>query len=99
MIKSFLLKHEVHMTRPVWMPLQKLQQLTHWTVRWNRIRHRHNRLEPEIAIRVASQHRSALWRFSILVLDIIKPLAICLPYINFYVLDRFAVSILDGAEN
>jgi hypothetical protein len=52
-IISSLLKHEVHMTWPVGMTVQQLEQISHRPVVRNRIQHRDIGLEPKVPFFIA----------------------------------------------
>ena len=99
MIEACLLKHEVHMTGPVGMSLERLQQLANWPIMRNRVRNWHNRLEPENTLFVALHNRTTLGRCTVLVLHVVKALAVGLPDINLGALNWLAIRVFDIAEN
>lgn len=99
MIIPGLLEHEVHMTRPVRMPLQQLEQLANRPIMRDRIRHWNDGLEPKDTLLVALHHTASVWSIAILVLYIVLSIAIGLPDIDLDSFDRFALCILDIAEH
>jgi len=66
---------------------------------WNRIRHWHNRLEPEHALLVAVHHRSLIRTLATWVLHIVEAFAVRLPDIDLHALYGFAGGVLDVAED
>lgn len=70
------------------MPLERLEQLANRPVMRNRIRHRHDSLEPELAVGVALQHRASLGRRPVRVLHVVEALAVGLPDVDLGVRDR-----------
>ena len=40
MVVAGLVEHEVHVARPVSVSLEDLEELTNWTVSWDRVGHR-----------------------------------------------------------
>lgn len=87
------------MTRPITMPLQLYEQLAHGSIVRNRIRHRHDRLEPEQPLLVTVHHRPLIWPFSSGILYIVETFAVCLPDIDLDTFDGLALGIFDGAED
>ena len=83
MIKPFLLKHKMHMAWSPTMPPKPFQQLPHRPIVRDRIRHRHNRLEPKQALLIA-QHNCPAVRLvaPVLVLHVILSVAVCFPDVN-----------------
>jgi len=81
-IISSLLKHEVHMTWPVGMTVQHLEQLSHRPVMRDGIRYRDNGLEPKVPLFIARQYRSTIRACPIRVLHVVETLRICLPDID-----------------
>jgi len=98
-IEPFLLEHEMHVTRPVRMPLERLEQFPHRPIVRNRIRYRHDSLEPEFTLLIATQYCSSFRRRPVGVLHVIKTLAVSLPDIDFGVRDRRASRVAHAAEN
>ena len=99
MVVSFLLEHKMHVTGPVAMPSQLHQQLPHRPIVRNRIRHRHNRFEPEHPGIIAVHHGSLIRSFSTRVLHIIESFAVRFPDIDLDSADRLASSVFEGAED
>lgn len=66
---------------------------------WNGVRHRHNRLEPKQPFLITLHHCPLVWSFSSSILHVVEAFAVCLPNVNFYALDGFALGVLDGAED
>jgi hypothetical protein len=81
------------------MPLQHDQQLPHGPIMRNRIRHRHNGLEPKYPLLITRHHRPLIRSYSTRVLHIIESFTIRLPDIDLYALDRTALRVLDSAED
>jgi hypothetical protein len=100
MIKPWLLKHKMHMTRPPRMPSQLAQHKPYRPVIRNAIRHRHNRLEPEHALFVTPHDTPAIRLITAvaLVLHIVRAFAVRFPNVDFDVLYGFAVRRLHSAE-
>ena len=99
MIISRLLKHKVHMARPITMPLQQLQQFTHRPIVRDRVWHGHNGLEPKYALLITTHHRSLIWTFTARVLYVVEAFAVCFPYVDFDILNGLAVRVFDVAED
>ena len=99
MIPPLLLKHKMHMRRPPRMSLQQLQQLSNRPIVGNRVRYRHNCLEPKHALLVAIHHTSPIGPLSIAVLDVIMPCTIRLPNVNLHALNWVPAHVFYGAEN
>ena len=66
---------------------------------WNRIRHRHNRREPEQPLLITLHHSPLIRPFASGILHIVKSLTIRLPNINLDVLNRLPIGILDRTEH
>lgn len=64
-----------------------------------RIRHRHNRLEPEDAVRVGTHHRALIRSLTARVLHIVETLGVGFPDVDLDVRDRLAIGVFDTAEN
>lgn len=99
MIKTLLLKHEVHMTWPVAMPVEQLEQLPNRTIVGDRVRNRNDCLEPEDSVLVTLHHGSLIWAFPSWILDIILSTRICFPDIDLYAFNRFAIGVLDSTKD
>lgn len=87
------------MTRAVGVSLQQLQQLPDRPIVRNRIRDRHNRLEPERALDIALHDRAAVRPGPLRILHVVEALAVRLPDVDLDALDRLARGVLDGAED
>lgn len=98
MVPSRLLKHEMHVCRPPRMSLQQLQELSHWPIMRNRVRHRNNSLEPKHTILVTPHHTSAIWSIPHRMLYVIMSCTICLPDIDLHAFNRVPLHVFDGAE-
>lgn len=100
MIEPRLLKHEMHMTGPPTVPAQFLQQLSHRSVIWNRIRHGHNGVEPEHTLLVTVYYGAAVGLGApVVVLHVILAVAVRLPDIDFHASHRVASGRLDSAQD
>jgi hypothetical protein len=97
MVVARLLKHEVHVAWSVAMSLQQLQQLAYWPIVWYRVRHRHNRLEPKVALFITMHDSSLIGLIATRILYVVEPLAVRLPDIDLDICDWLAVGVLDGA--
>ena len=84
MIKTLLLKHEMHMTRSPTMPPQFLQQLAYRPIIWNRIRHGYNPFEPKHTLIVTRNHCAAIGLVAaVLILHIVLAVGIRFPDVDF----------------
>lgn len=98
-IPTLLFKHKMHVGRPPWMSLQKLQQLPYWPVVRNWVRHGHNRLEPKNSLLVTVHHAPPIRALPITMLHIVMTGAIRFPDINLHPFNRVSFYVLDCAEN
>ena len=99
MIVTSLLKHEMHMARPVAMTLKLSKELANRAIVGNRIRNRHDSLEPEESIFVTLHHGSLVWTFTSWVLHVVVAFAVGLPDVDLDILNGLAIRVFDGAEN
>lgn len=99
MIVSLLLEHKMHMTGPVAMPLQQLQQLAHGSIMRDRVGNGDDRLEPKVALLIALHHRPLIWPFSSRILHVVEPFAVRLPNVDLDALDRPSICIFDCAQD
>ncbi len=99
MIIPLLLKHEMHMARPVTMPLQPLQQLPHRPVVRNWIWYRYNCLEPEVSILIAVHYCSLVRSLAAGVLDVVEAFAVRLPDVDLDVGNGFTVCVFECAHD
>lgn len=103
MIIPLLLKHEVHMRRPVRVPAELLQQLPHGAVVRDRVRHGLDGAEPEEAVFIAVHDAAAVGpaprRVSVRVLHVVAARRVGLPDVDFDALDRVPCRVLDRAED
>lgn len=72
MIIPFLLKHKMHMCRPIPMAFELLQQLPNRPVVGDGIRHGDDSLEPEHALRIARHDRALIGPFAPGILYIVE---------------------------
>lgn len=82
MIKPRLLKHKMHMARPVRMPMQAFEQGANGTIMRNGIRHGNNRMEPKDAILVTVHDRPSVRTVSVGILYIVEAPRIGLPDVD-----------------
>ena len=99
MVIALLVKHKVHMTRTIWMPLQELQESPYRSIMRDRIRHRHNRLKPEYAVLVALHNGTSIWSIAIGMLHIIEALRVRFPNVDFHIRNGLAGGIFDCTED
>lgn len=99
MIVARLLKHEMHMRRPVRVTVQLLQQPPNRPIMRNRIRHRRNSSKPEHTLLIRAHHTPSIRLVSSRILHIIVARGIRLPDINLDILDRLPLHILQRAHN
>jgi hypothetical protein len=99
MVVALLLKHEMHMRRPPWMPMHFFQQCTYRPIMRNRIGHRHNRLEPEISLRIAVHNTSSVWPLVVGMLHVIVARRISFPDVDLAAFDGLAGRVLERAEH
>lgn len=99
MIIALLLKHKMHMARPIRMPVQLLQQLAHRPIMRNRIGHRFYCLEPEVSLRISAHHAPSIGPFAISVLHVVVARRVCFPDINLDVFNGPALCIAHRACN
>ena len=99
MVIPLLLEHKMHMRRPPRMSLQLQQQLAHWSIMRNRIRHWHNRLKPENAVLVTAHDASTIWAVVVSVLDVVVACGVGLPDVDLAPFDRLAGRIREGADD
>lgn len=71
MIEPRLLKHEMHMRRPIRVTMQEFQQLPHGSIMWNRVGNGSNRIKPEDAILITAHNTASIRTLSVRVLHII----------------------------
>jgi hypothetical protein len=98
-IKPLLLKHKMHMARPIRMSLQRPEQLPHGPIMRNRIRHGHNSPEPKIAVRVAHQDPAAIGPRPVGVLHVVEALRVRLPDVDACALDGAAGQVAHGTQH
>lgn len=65
----------------------------------NRIRHRHNSLEPKDTLFITLHYRSPIRLRSLRILHVVEALGVSLPDIDFHAADSFAACVFDGAEH
>ena len=99
MVKSRLLHHEVHMTWPVAMSLQHFQQLADRSIVWNRVRHWHDRLEPEDSVLVTMHHSSLVRLLAAFVLHIVFSIAVRFPDVDLHSFYWLSFCVFDGADH
>ncbi len=61
------IEFEMHMSGPVWMPIQYLEKASDWAVVGDWVRNWPNRIEPKLAIIIRGQDSSTVWTCSIVV--------------------------------
>lgn len=82
------------------MPAQLLQQLPHRPIIRDRIRHRHNRIEPKHALGISVNHRAPIRLVApVLVLHIVLAVAVRFPHVNFDAADCSARRGFHGAQH
>lgn len=81
------------------MPLEVLQQLSHRPVVGNRVRNRHDRIEPEVSIIVAGDDGPPVWAITTSVLHVVEALGVRLPDIDFGALQGVSGLVANSAEN
>ena len=99
MIIPFLLKHKMHMCRPIPMPLKLLQQLSDRSIVGDRIRHGDDSLEPEDALRIARHDRALIRPFAPGILHIVEAVGVRLPDVDLDAFDGLAGRVFQGAED
>lgn len=100
MIEALLLKHKMHMARPPTVPAQLSQQPAHGPVVRNRVRHRHNGVEPEDAFIVAVDDCAAVGlAAAVLVLHVVLAVAVSLPDVHLDACNGRARRRLDRAQH
>lgn len=65
----------------------------------DRIRHRHNRLEPKLPLGITLHHAPPIRRVQIRVLHIVMPCAVRLPDVDLAVGDGLIVDVREGTEH
>ena len=98
MVVALLLKHEMHMCRPPWMPMQFFQQGPYRPIVRNGIGHRYNCLEPEISLRIAVHNTSSVWPLVVGMLHVIVACRISFPDVDLAAFDGLAGRVLERAE-
>lgn len=63
------------------------------------IRHRHDCLEPELAVLIRDQHAAAIWPVAVRVLHVIVAGGVGLPDVDGDAGDGGAAGVLDGADD
>lgn len=99
MVISFFLKHEVHVSWSIAVPLEHLEQLADRSIGRYRVRNRHDGFEPEDSCLVATHHGPLVGALAIGILHIIEAFAICLPDIDLDIGYRTTRCILDRAQH
>lgn len=92
---SRFLEHEMHMTWAVRMPLEPLQELTNWSIIWNRIRNRHNGFEVEGTLLVALQHGTTVWPRPLCILHVVETFRVGFPHVYRHALEGTTFGVLD----
>ena len=75
------------------------QQCTYRPIMRNRIGHRHNRLEPEISLRIAVHNTSSVWPLVVGMLHVIVARRISFPDVDLAAFDGLAGRVLERAEH
>ena len=99
MVESRLLHHEMHVTRPVAMPLQHFQQLAHRSVIRNRVRYWHDRLEPKDSLRITVHHSSLVRLLATFVLHIVLSVAVRFPDVDLHSFYWLSFRVLHSADH
>lgn len=81
------------------MPLEVVQQLPHRPVVGDRIRNRHDRIEPKVPIIVAGYDGPPVWAITTSVLHVVEALGVRLPDIHFGALQGISGLVTYGTEN
>lgn len=98
-IESRLLKHKVHVARPIWMSTQQFEQGAHGTIMRDGIRHRNNSMEPEDAFLVTVHNRPSVRTVSVGILYVVEAPRVGLPYVDLGASHGLAGGVFDGAED
>jgi len=99
MVVTWFVEHEMHMTRSVWMAFQQLEQFANGSVVWNRIWHRNNGIEPEVAFIIALHNYTSIWLLTSGVLYVVEAFAVCFPDVDFCSGNGLARGILYCADD
>ena len=79
--------------------MQSFQQSPHRPVMWNRVRHRHNRLEPEYAVGVATHDAPSVGPIVVSMLHVVVAGRVGFPDVDFAAFYGLAGRVLEGAEH
>lgn len=99
MIKSLLLKHKMHMARPIRVPMHLPQQPPNRPIMRNRIRHRRDGLEPKHSLPVTPHDTPSIRSLTVRMLHIIPSRRVRLPDINLGVLHGVPCRVADRADH
>ena len=99
MVEPRLLHHEMHVTRPVAMPLQHFQQLADRTIIRDRVRHWHDRLEPKDSFIITMHHSSLVRLLATFVLHIVLSIAVRFPNVDLHSFYWLPFCVLHGANH
>lgn len=99
MIIPLLLKHKMHMRRPIRMPMQLPQQPPHRPIMRNGVWHRRNSMEPKHPLPIRSHNTPTIRPLTPRILHIIMARRVRLPDIDLNALNRPAFRITERAHS